>query len=267
MTQVVPVVPDDSNLDENGEPIVPIVEEVDETDDTEETVVPVPPPAPVPPERPVHTIPLSKYNEDKEKAERKGREAAKAEAQTEIDRLTQALADAKSSDTRDAITEELERVSEEHNIDPEAAKALLGVFKKAIPVQTPEINNLLEQQQTAVWKTKVSEEFDASVAPLILKDYPQATPEHIRNVKERIEELAFSEGFNTYRLEDIYQVKKSEFEFKNGYSAESAAGSQATFIDFGNITDEQEIELADKDPETYKKLIKWQKSHSSRFLT
>ena len=222
-------------------------------------------------ERPVYTMPVSKAQREKKEAIERARAEAKAEHEAEVAKLRaeyeQKLAQgtAKPGDYQ----ADLDKFAAEHGLDPKAAAGLLDVFEKKVKQSLPDISKLdeiLKQKEIEGHQAKVRNEFDEKVAPLLLKDYPQATPEHLRQVKERVVELAFSEGFNAYRLEDIYKVNRDDFEFKNGYSAEPSGGRTSELVDFSKMTDEQEIALAKNDPETFKKYLKWQASHESKFL-
>ena len=222
-------------------------------------------PEPAPEKRPVYTMPVAKAQEEKKKAVEKAREEARQEAQEELARV-KAEYETKIKRT-DGTASELEAVAKEYDLDPKAVDALFSAFKKNIP--TPDLSkydSLVKSQEIEQHKTRVSQDFDEKVAPLLLKDFPQASPEHIREVKKQIEELAFSEGFNTYRLEDIYKVNRDRFEFKNERSAEASGGRGGDLAEFKKLSDVDEIKLADSDPKAYGQYLKWLEGQESKYL-
>lgn len=255
-----------------GEIVEPSNEPIDETEGEESEVSESESDdgdAEEPAKRPVYTMPVAKAQEEKRKAVEKAVAEAKAEAEEDMRRLREEFEKkSPAQQEKSDLDTELQQVAEEHGLDPNAAKRLLDVFKKAVP--TPDLSKydeIIKEREIAEHKTKVSQEFDDKVAPLILKDFPQATPEHIRQVKERVAELAFSRGYHTYRLEDIYKVNRDEFEFKNGYSAEPSGGRTTQLSDFSKLSDAQENELASKDPAAYGRYLKWLDGQESKFIS
>ena len=244
-----------------------IQNDVEETEVVDVKEVPVAPVAKAE-ERPMYTMPVAKAQEEKRKAVEKAQEEARAAAEAE----KQAIRDEYEAKLRahqpaGQIDSRLAKWAEDNGYDVDAAKSLVEVIKSEIPVtDTSKYDQILKDQEIQAHRAKVSQEFESKVAPLLFKDYPQATPEHVREVKQRIEELAFTEGFNTYRLEDIYQVKKSEFKFKNGYSAEPSGGRNADLVDFSNVSEEEELAMADKDPKTFAKFVAWQRGQGSKYI-
>lgn len=226
---------------------------------------------PKPTERPTYSMPVSKAQEEKKKAVEKAREEARDEAEAEMQKLREKHEqELKSASTKSGDPEfdvQLKEVAEKHGLDPTATKDLLDVFQSKIKMpDMSKYDKIVKDQEIEGHKVAVSKEFDEKVAPLITKDFPQATPEHIRAVKARIEELAFTEGYNTYKLEDIYAVKRSEFEFKNSMSAEMSGGRGSELVEFRKLSDEEEIALSENDFETYKKYLKWEASQESQYI-
>jgi len=223
------------------------------------------------PERKVWTMPVEKAQEEKRKAAEKARSEAEQAAEERISKLNEehAAEIARLSRSSDPFEGDVEAVAAKYNLDPGAAKDLLGVLERKLNASAPDLSKydkILAEREVEAAKAAVSREFDEKVIPLILKQHPQATTEHIRSVKDGIAELAFTEGYNSYRVEDLYRVKSEEFEFKNGFSAESSGGRSSELTDFSKVTDEQEIEMAKRDPETFRKFLKWQVAHDSKFI-
>ena len=220
-------------------------------------------------ERPVWTMPVAKAQEEKRKAVEKAKQEAKEEVErstkAEIDRLKAEL-EAKQ-DGGDDYRQELSKVAEEYGLDTKAAEGLLNVFKKSIKL--PDISKydqILKEKEIEGHKLQVSKEFDERVVNLIKKDFPNATSQYIQEVKEKITDLAFSKGYNTYRLEDIYRVKKDDLEFKDGYSAESTGGRGSDLRPFDKMTDDEEHKLASSDPAKYREYLKAMSTQGSRYL-
>lgn len=229
---------------------------------------------PVPVKREIFTMPVAKAQDEKRKAVEKAVADAKSEFQKELDakiaevraemggKPTQAAVDANVDE--DALFKE---IAEKHGLNADATRDLMGALKKTLKLpDTSKFDQIIKEKEIEGHKIAVSKEFDAMVTPLILKDFPAATPEHIREVKARIEELAFTAGYNTYQLADIYAVKKSEFTFKNGMSAEAPKGHGTDLQPFKVLSDDDEIALANSDPKTYARYVKWLGTQQSRFI-
>lgn len=251
----------DTDDDSTGEDVSEAQEPAEEHGDTDK-VEPV--------ERPVYTMPVAKAQEEKQRAVEKAREEARLEKEREVARIKEEY-ERKLNENRpkDDYEQELERIASEEGLNTAAVSKLMNAVKKEISKSLPDTSKydaILKENEIRAIKQQVTEEFDTKVAPLLLKDFPQATPEHIQGVKERIAELAFTKDYNTYRLEDIYKVNKETFQFKNGYSAEPSGGRSSEIVDFSKVTDEDEIAMAKNSPETYRKFLKWQESNSSKYL-
>jgi len=248
----------------------------EESGSVEEVVVAAPVEAPKPieapkpqEERPTWTMPVAKAQEEKRKAVEKAREEAKAEADASIAvmraEMEGRLAEAKGLPSYDA---RLKEVSERHGIDPEVSKDLLAAFKESLPPPPDysKYDQILKEREIDGYKLKVSNEFDEKVLPLIQRDFPGVTPAHIADVKSKVTDLAFSEGYNTYAIEDIYKVRRDDFEYKNGFSAEASGGRTSELVDFSKMTDKEEHALAERDPQAYGNYLKAMRTNGSRFL-
>jgi hypothetical protein len=248
----------------------------DDTEGSEETVTPEPKKDEKEPERkqeerPTWTMPVAKAQEEKRKAVEKAREEARAEAeakaQAEIVRLKKQMEEGLAKANPNSHLAKIEEVASKHGVDPELAKELLDAFKQSIEIpDVSKYEEILKEREIESYKLKASNEFDEKVIPLIKKDFPNVTMEHIADVKSKVTELAFSKGYNTYAIEDIYKVRRDDFEFKNGYSAESSGGRSTQLVDFSKMSDEEEHALAEKDPASYEKYIKAMSKSGSRYL-
>lgn len=219
-------------------------------------------------ERPIHTIPLSKFNEEKEKAAEKARRQEREAAELEIARIKQEYEEKlQKNQNTSGVEDKVSKWAKDHGYDEQQAKDLVSLVRES--VELPDLSKydkILEQQAVETYRSEVQKRFDDKVLPLMLERHPNVSQEHVERVKQKITELAFTEGYNTYRVEDIYKIHAdSEFAFKDSLPAESHSGHNGKMVDFQTLSDEEEIELADRDPEMYARYINWQKRNSSRF--
>lgn len=217
--------------------------------------------------RPTWTMPVEKAQEEKRRAVEKAREEARLEAEERIQKLQKEYEEKLSSGKPvDDYRKKLEGVASKYNLDPTAAAELLSVMEENIKSSLPDLSKydkIVQEREQEAHKIEASKEFDAKVLPIIQKDFPNVTPQHIQEVREKVIELAFSEGYNTYRIEDIYKVKSQDFEFKNGFSAEPSGGRTSELTDFSRMTDEEEHALAERDPAAFKRYLKAMEKNGS----
>jgi hypothetical protein len=212
-------------------------------------------------DRPTWSMPVAKAQEEKRKAVEKARLEAIEEKDREIERMREEYE--KRLSAVKPIESDIERIASEHGLESKAVNDLYEVFEKRVAGKIPDMSKydeIVKQKELENHRLAVEREFDEKVAPLLLKDFPAATPQHLIDARKKLTDLAFTDGFNTYRIEDIYKVNREEFEYKNGYSAESSGGRSSELVDFDTMTDEEEHELAQKNPEKYKEFLKWQVS-------
>lgn len=267
---------------ENDEVIVPSLDENEEAEEQSEEVEeaeqaeapkaeaepaekkaePAEPPKQEP--RQIFSMPVAKAQAEKKKAVEKARKEVEAEYEAKVERMK---AEYEAKLRNSAPDTALESVAEKHGLDKTAAREFADAIRSSIKLpDTSKYDQIIKEREIESHKAQVSKDFDLSVAPLILRDNPNATPEFIREAKEKIEELAFTEGFNTYRLEDIYKVRRDEFVFKNGLSAETPGGRGPDMVVFKKLSDEDEIKLADSDPKSYERYLKWLEGSESKYL-
>lgn len=219
-------------------------------------------------ERPVYTMPVSKAQEEKRRAVEKAREEAKQEAEAEMQKLKAEYEEKlrSSNPSADAYNEKLRAVAEKHGLKTEAAADLLGVFKEITTPDMSKYDQLIKQQEMQTHKSKASDEFDSQVLPLIQKDFPNASQEHIQKVKREIVDLAFSQKYHTYDLTDIYKVRKDEYEYKDSPSAEASGGRGSEIVSFDKLSDKEEHELAERDPQKFAEYLKQMRKTASRYI-
>src|SRR5690606_36921982 len=108
-------------------------------------------------------------------------------------------------------------------------------------VPNDEITELIKQNRISKLKNEVATEVDSKVKPMILKDYPNATPEFLEEVKAQITELAFTSDFNTYRIEDIYKVNRDKFIFQDNYTAEPSGGKASEYVNYDTMSEDDAL--------------------------
>lgn len=219
-------------------------------------------------ERPVWTMPVKKAQEEKRAAVEKAKAEAEAAAKAEIERVRAEYEDKlKSTGQEPNLDAELDRITEAHGLDKDAAKSLLEVFKKSIKLpDLSKYEEIAKQAEAEKIKSSVRNGIDLNVVPLIKKDFPDLAPDQIAEIAEQVHGLAFSEEYKGYRLQDIYKVNKDDLKPKSGFTVEPSRGRAPQMADFSNLSDEEEHALAERDPEAFKKYLKFQATQSSRFV-
>lgn len=214
-----------------------------------------PEPAKEPPvEREVYTMSVSKAQKEKKNALEKLEQELTEKHAEEIAALK-----AQPPKTDD----ELDTFAEEQGIDPAVMKKIVDVVQKPLSEKLTKVDAIVEEQEKEANIAKTSQEFDDKVSKLIQTDYPTATPEHIAKIRKEVVDLAFSAEYHTYKLEDIYKVNKSQFEYKDNYTAEPSDGNTVDIIDFDNLSDEAEHKLAQENPEKFAEYIQHQEAKQS----
>jgi len=217
-------------------------------------------------ERKVYSIPLDKHNKQIENA----RKAAREEALREAEEKYRSQAVQKPSEP----SNDVKAFAEEHEMDEAVVEKLIDLAAsraassaKSIPDDLlEEVNNLKKQREIQTAKKQFEDEFNSSVIPLITKENPNVTQAQIQEIKNTLDELAFSSRYNTYALEDIYRVKSHEFDIKPKMSVESSrGGSRQGVVDFSTIS---EAELSKMSPQEAEKYFEWEKNNKkgSKYL-
>lgn len=232
---------------------------------------------PNPVERKVYTMPVDKHTRQMENLEKKhAEELAKREAEIRAEydkKFAELKTDVKTSGSSEESDELIKKFAEENLLEEKAVRGLLELAEKrigkpatpAIPKELlDEVERSRKEREIAEEKSKVEREFDEKVIPLIRKQYPGATPEHIQRVKESIQALAFTDRYHTYAVEDIYRAKSDDFVFQSKVSAEPSRGGAGQMIDYESVTDEQ---LDAMSPEEAEKYFAWQASKGSRYYS
>lgn len=202
-------------------------------------------------ERPAQFMPLAKFNDQKAKWEEqkkaeieKVRQETAAEYETKIQELSGKPASAKLDD-------EIAKFAEEKGLDEELIKGIVGLVRNTQqssmdPKVQSVITELVKEKEYNATLAQHENLFNDEIANL-QKDYPD---EPISSIKEKLHALAFSEGYNTKSLFEIYfrhykpsVEKKKTFEpSKGGVSRTQPVDPNKVMEDpnaINNLSDEE----------------------------
>jgi hypothetical protein len=210
--------------------------------------------------RPVHTMPVAKAQKEKQKAVEK--------AQKETEERLRAEFEQKLAANTDKGDDDIEKFAEESGLDPELTRKLVEKARPDMSKYEPLLEDKArsdKEQEIAEAKRQVTSDFDEKVKSQILERYPEATPEHVEEVRKGLEELAFTEEFAHYPLEHVYAVNASKFEFKNSLGAETPSGNGSQPTAFKRLSDEEQNALAANDPAAYERYVKWEEGQQSSY--
>lgn len=202
-------------------------------------------------ERPAQFMPLAKFNDQKAKWEEqkkaeieKVRQETAAEYEAKIQELSGKPASAKLDD-------EIAKFAEEKGLDEELIKGIVGLVRNTQqssidPKVQSVISELVREKEYNETLAQHENLFNDEIANL-QKDYPD---EPISSIKDKLHELAFSEGYNTKSLFEIYfrhykpsVEKKKTFEpSKGGVSRTQPVDPNKVMEDpnaINNLSDEE----------------------------
>lgn len=202
-------------------------------------------------ERPAQFMPLAKFNDQKAKWEEqkkaeieKVRQETAAEYEAKIQELSGKPASAKLDD-------EIAKFAEEKGLDEELIKGIVGLVRNTQqssidPKVQSVISELVKEKEYNETLAQHENLFNDEIANL-QKDYPD---EPISSIKDKLHELAFSEGYNTKSLFEIYfrhykpsVEKKKTFEpSKGGVSRTQPVDPNKVMEDpnaINNLSDEE----------------------------
>lgn len=220
------------------------------------------------PERDISLIPAYKFKIEESKREKA--EAALAEANNKIEELSKLKGELSKTDEED-LDKAIEIFAEEHGTDPKFAKGLKDLILKGqklpadVQEKLKEIDNLKQFKETQTQTEKIAQavkvyesDFDKEVLPLIKAENPEVSTDVILKIKESMKSVAFSEGYNTLPLKEIFHAKRATFEIpapkegkKTTEGDRSGVVRADTEVDFDNMTEEQFKNLSDADTEKY----------------
>ncbi len=203
-------------------------------------------------ERPAQFMPLAKFNDQKAKWEEQKqieieqvRRETAAEYETKIQELSGKPASAKLDD-------EIAKFAEERGLDEELVKGIIDLVRNSTQQSTIDpkvqsvISDLVKEKEYKDTLAQHESLFNEEVANF-QKEYPD---EPISSIKDKLHDLAFSEGFNTKSLYEIYfrhykpsVEKKKTFEpSKGGVSRTQPVDPNRVMEDpdaINNLSDEE----------------------------
>lgn len=162
-------------------------------------------------------IPPDQYKEVKENLRK--------ELQTDFDKKLEEMraefAKAKPNDEKvENLDETITELAKELELDPEKTRRLVEAARKGIEALTPEDKKLLEdfkadkaRRETEDQEREQNQQFEtefAAILPDLKKQYPNASEEQLKNVKDKIDELAHSEKYAQTDLDYVIFKEKEE---------------------------------------------------------
>jgi len=236
---------EEEELEEPEEPKTP--EEPKEPEEAEPTdpLSPKEPEEPKDPnaakvERPAQFMPLAKFNDQKAKWEEQKqaeieqvRRETAAEYETKIQELSGKPASAKLDD-------EIAKFAEEKGLDEELIKGIVGLVRNTQqssidPNVQSVISELVKEKEYKETIAKHESLFEEELSNL-QKDYPD---ESISSIKDKLKELAFSEGYNTKSLFEIYfRHYKPSVEKKKTFEPSKGGVSRTQPIDHNKVMED-----------------------------
>jgi len=190
-------------------------------------------------ERPIHTVPVSKFNTIR-KSERAYKEKA--------EKLERELKQAREAIPKEQA-DEIQQYAEDNGLTYEASEALVKLAKREVEKRLKPFESQFANQEAETHKQKVANEFDEKITKRIERDFAGATPDLINEIKDSIVNLAFSKRYNTYALEDIYEINKNGFKFQNKQTAETSGSGYSEVLNYDSVTDKDIEEMS---PQEYK---------------
>lgn len=219
-------------------------------------------------ERKVYSIPLDKHNRQLENAKKLREE--------EIERIRQEAyekAKAEMSNQRPNGEIDLDAEAERLGVDKEVLQGFLDINERSILSKIPkseiptdyvnELENLKKSRELQEAQEAFDDEFNSDVLPL-LKDVPAADAQKI---KQKLDELAFSPQYSTYKVADIYRLYKDEINPTVTRGIEgSRGGTTVSMPDFANYTSEQ---IRNMSVQEFAEYEKWEatRASSSKYRT
>ena len=139
----------------------------------------------------------------------------------------------------------------------ETERKTLEVIAEKLPVITQTAEQIEKDRQFEEERKEFNSEFDKDISDLVKEEYPHATSKQIEEVRESLEELAFSERYAQVPLAEIYRGR-SEFRdlFPEPKKSGETGGSRketpkvddedVTEEDFKNMSPDDRIKFAKK---------------------
>lgn len=160
--------------------------------------------------------------------------------------------------------EDIRQFAEANNLHEDVVKGLISIVEKRFPKAQPgdpalteKLQSVLEEREMDRQEAIFTRDFDKNVLPILQKEFPNATAAEVATVRAKLQELAFTEEYARTTLPVIY---KGVDEFrglitpKGRKSAESGKGGGApsnTATDYENVTAEDIGKMSDDEFEKF----------------
>lgn len=220
--------------------------------------------------REVQHIPAWKHKEELKKAREEGAREAKEQADKEFADKLKAAGEKPGG----ATAEDAEAIAEEFGIKPDVVSAFLDrmaeVVKKTVKVDlSPEDRAALDNSRESAKIQKENEGFDkewsepATQTALTAIAGGRAITDELRGA---IKKLAYTEGYNRYRLADIIALEGPKLFPKGSKSAEGARGGAARGQESKTIDDMTPDDILNMSDEDFEKMSDELGGKGSRFV-
>jgi len=210
-------------VDQDDEVKAPVVEPTPPQDDPEKDVPDAPvvvdtpkveeKPEEMPPkkvDRPQAYIPMPKYLSEKEENARvmAEKDAKIAEALQQVEEL-KALATQKDGDNKD---KDIEEFMDKTGFSRDTVEGLLALAEKRIlkPEYMKSLDTTTAVVKEAEMEAAYNQEFDSVAVPELKKQFPTITVEAMEKIKDLLDQVAHTPGFNDKSLDFIIYKKQDE---------------------------------------------------------
>lgn len=183
----------------------------------------------------------------KEKRQRETAEAKTQELEAKILELSKDTSKI-TKEQKEEIADDYKKLAEEHNVDPEFLVKLEKSFMKKLGIDpaaiTKKIESIEARETAAFQEQEYAKEFDKDITPLVKAEFPGISDEALKEVKDKLHELAFSDVYEKVPLAKIFKAEKDGFKVhvpKKEKSAEGGGSGKAhttAVIDFENMDEE-----------------------------
>lgn len=223
------------------------------------------PEAKEPPERvdrTVYQIPLDKHNRQIENAKKIKEEELDRIRQEAYEKARQELA-ASPVSSSESTDEEIARFAQDNDLDENLVSKLVQISEKRVLSKIPksELPEDYKEQIQTFQKARALQEaqqkFDEEFNTEVLPQLNDVSAEDAGKIKAKLDELAFSPEFNTYKLSHIFAIKREEFLPKAVRGIEGSRGGSTVPLNFNNMTAEQ---ISRMSIDEFKKYDEWERS-------
>ena len=160
-----------------------------------------------PPQERSPRVDAFKHRESKRREELEG---LKSEI-SELKDLVKGFVTAKNPDEKAEAKDELEVFAEKYGTDVNSIKELSDILMAKFKKDNPDKPALDDKQKEAIELAHFNTEFDEFTSS-IFEEYPNASAKQVAEAKKLMQDLAFQKGNNLKPLDEIYALKKKDFE-------------------------------------------------------